>query len=54
MLSVNPKLNRDALRDVVCQSAEKIGGGYEPATGRSPEYGLGRVNAAAAVAGARP
>jgi subtilisin family serine protease len=44
VLSVRPKLNRAELRDILTQSADKIGTGYD-ANGHSSEFGFGRVNA---------
>jgi subtilisin family serine protease len=52
VLSVRGRLDREALRDILCQSADKIDRGYD-ASGHSPEYGFGRVNAARAVEAAR-
>jgi subtilisin family serine protease len=52
VLSVNPKLDREALREILTGSAEKIGRGYD-AKGHSPKYGYGRVNAAKALKAAR-
>jgi subtilisin family serine protease len=48
VLSVQPKLSRDALRDVLQSTADKIGTGYD-ANGHSDKFGFGRVNAGAAV-----
>jgi subtilisin family serine protease len=48
MLSVNPKLTSDDVRDIFRSTADKIGGGYD-ARGFSKEFGYGRVNAAKAV-----
>ncbi|MCC9711622.1 S8 family serine peptidase [Streptomyces sp. MNU76] len=58
-LSVNPDLKRDQLREVMHESADKIGGPevrYD-AAGHNDDYGFGRVNASRAVAladGMRP
>ncbi|MBT2493878.1 S8 family serine peptidase [Streptomyces sp. ISL-96] len=58
-LSVNPHLKRDQLREVMHESADKIGGPdvqYD-AAGHNDDYGFGRVNASRAVAladGMRP
>jgi subtilisin family serine protease len=51
VLSVNPKLNRDELRSLLRDTADKIGRGYD-AKGHSNNYGYGRVNAERAVAAA--
>jgi subtilisin family serine protease len=48
VLSVRPNLSRTALRDLLANSADKIGSGYD-ANGHSNEFGYGRVNAARAV-----
>jgi subtilisin family serine protease len=48
VLSIRPNLNRDALRDLLAQTADKIGGGYD-SSGHSNEYGYGRINAARAI-----
>lgn len=48
VVSVNPTLTREELRGVLERTAEKIGSGYD-ASGHSPEFGYGRVNAGAAV-----
>jgi subtilisin family serine protease len=53
VLSVNPALRRDEVREILRQACERIApenGRYDPATGHSPLYGYGRVNAARAVA----
>lgn len=51
MLSANPALDRDAVKQILADTADKIdnGGGYDPQTGHSDQYGYGRVNAGAAV-----
>jgi subtilisin family serine protease len=51
VLSVNPKLNRDDLRALLRDTADKIGSGYD-AGGHSKEFGHGRINAQRAVAAA--
>ncbi len=51
VLSVNPKLDREALAEILRMTADKIGTGYD-AEGHSPRFGYGRVNAARAVAAA--
>ncbi|WP_371667216.1 S8 family serine peptidase [Streptomyces sp. NBC_00289] len=50
-LSVNPHLTRDQLRQVMHQSADKVGGpGVQYDTvGHNDDYGFGRVNASQAV-----
>jgi subtilisin family serine protease len=48
VLSVHRTLDRAALRQVLAETADKIGRGYD-ARGHSPRYGYGRVNAANAV-----
>jgi subtilisin family serine protease len=52
MLSVKPMLDRDAVREILQSTAQKIGKGYN-AKGRSDKFGYGRVDAAAAVAEAK-
>lgn len=47
-LSVKPGLDRDAVREILKDTADKIGTGYD-ANGHSNEFGYGRVNAAKAV-----
>jgi len=51
MLSVNPALDRDAVKQILADTADKIGTGevYDPQTGHNDRYGYGRVNAGAAV-----
>jgi len=46
-LSVNPELDRDAVRGILENTADKIGGGY--VDGHSTQFGHGRVNAERAV-----
>lgn len=48
VLSVHPGLERGELKDLLEQTADKIGGGYN-ARGHSQEFGFGRVNAGWAV-----
>lgn len=48
VLSVNHKLTRKEVQDVLEQTADKIGTGYGR-NGHSPRFGYGRVNAAKAV-----
>jgi subtilisin family serine protease len=52
VLSANPKLSSDAVREILRSTADKIGGGYD-ANGFSPRFGYGRVNAARAVTEAK-
>ena len=52
LLSANPSLRWDEVRDVLAETADRIdeaGGEYDD-HGHSRFYGYGRVNAAAAVA----
>ncbi|MFC8046656.1 S8 family serine peptidase [Nocardia sp. NPDC057353] len=51
VLAVNPDLTRDQVREVLQRTADRIdeANGRYDATGRSPWYGHGRVNARAAV-----
>lgn len=48
-LSVNPALTRDQLRDIMRNTADKIGGAVYDAAGHNDDYGFGRVNAFEAV-----
>jgi hypothetical protein len=48
-LSVNPDLSRDGLRQLMFDSAEKIGGVAYDANGHNDDYGFGRVDANHAV-----
>jgi thermitase len=48
-LAVNPSLTRDALRKVMRDSADKVGGVVYDPSGHNDDYGFGRVNAARAV-----
>ncbi|MGC5173358.1 S8 family peptidase, partial [Micromonospora sp. DT81.3] len=48
-LSVKPELTRDELRQIMRDSADKIGGVAYDANGHNDDYGFGRVNAEAAV-----
>ncbi len=52
MLSVAPRLTRQEVKDILAQTAVKIGRGYKKSDGHSPKFGFGRVDAAAAVAAA--
>jgi len=49
MLSVKPSLTRDQVRDVLKDTADKIGTDHNPKTGHSNAFGYGRVNAEAAI-----
>ena len=51
VLSADPALGRDEVREILRTTARKIGTGYD-AGGRSPRFGYGRVDAAGAVAAA--
>lgn len=56
IIARNPSLRWDQVRDIIKQSCDKIdtaGGNYD-ASGRSPFYGFGRVNAKRAVELALP
>lgn len=52
MLSVNPGLTQLQVRELLKQTAERIGSGYD-ASGHSHEFGYGRVHALRAVEAAR-
>lgn len=53
ILSVNPSLDRDAVRSIIQSTAEKIGSALDyDAKGHSNRFGYGRLNAAAAVSAA--
>ena len=52
MISANPKLTREEVRDVLESTATRIGRGYDR-TGHSNRFGYGRVDAVAAVTEAR-
>ncbi len=49
MVSANPCLTNDDIRDILKNSNDKIVGPYDPNTGHSEYYGYGRVNALGAV-----
>ncbi|SNS32827.1 Subtilase family protein [Geodermatophilus pulveris] len=49
-LAVNPDLTRDELRQIMHDSADKIGGVVYDGNGHNDDYGFGRVNAQRAVA----
>ena len=49
-LSMNTALSRDQLRQIMHETADKIGGVAYDALGHHDDYGFGRVNAAKAVA----
>jgi hypothetical protein len=51
VLSVKARLDREALREILRKTADKIGRGYD-ANGHSRRFGYGRVNAARAVVAA--
>ena len=48
VLALNRRLNRDDLRTLLCETAAKIGRGYDQ-RGHSPQFGFGRVDAEKAV-----
>lgn len=48
MISRNPELRFNEVKDVLKRCCDKIGTGYD-ADGHSPEYGFGRLNARRAV-----
>ena len=48
VLSVEPSLNRQALRELLQTTTDRIGSGYD-ANGHSDRFGFGRVNAGKAV-----
>jgi hypothetical protein len=48
MLSVNPNLTVSQVKEILQQTADKIGSGYS-ASGHSDQFGYGRVNALAAL-----
>ncbi len=52
MLAANPRAPESAVREILCATADKIDPGFGDydATGWSPYYGCGRVDAGAAVA----
>jgi subtilisin family serine protease len=52
VLSVNPRLDREEVRQILRRTADKIGRGYDR-KGHSRSYGYGRLNAARAVREAR-
>jgi subtilisin family serine protease len=52
MLSANDRLDSEALREILKNTAEKIGSGYD-ANGHSVKFGFGRVHAGRAVAAAK-
>jgi subtilisin family serine protease len=52
MLSANARLDSEAVRELLKNTAEKIGSGYD-ANGHSVKFGFGRVHAGRAVAAAR-
>ncbi|MEV7442802.1 S8 family serine peptidase [Streptomyces sp. NPDC091204] len=52
ILSANPDLTAQQVRDILRETARKIGDGYDT-DGHSPEFGYGQVDAHAAVLAAR-
>jgi subtilisin family serine protease len=52
VLSVNPRLDREEVRQILRRTADKIGRGYDR-KGHSRSFGYGRLNAARAVREAR-
>ncbi|AGA27589.1 S8 family serine peptidase [Singulisphaera acidiphila] len=52
VLSVKPGLTRQQLKDILAQTADRIGPDHNPVTGHSDKFGFGHVNAAKAVAAA--
>jgi subtilisin family serine protease len=56
ILSRNPSLTGDEVRDIIKRSCDRIdtAGGQYNAEGRSPKYGFGRMNAKKAVELAQP
>lgn len=53
VLSVNPNLNYQQVREVIKASCDKIGGVSYDANGHHDKYGSGRINASSAVIQAR-
>ncbi len=57
MLAVNPSLKWHEVKDLLKWACDRIDpqrGNYDPATGKSPKYGFGRLNALTAVTLAKP
>jgi subtilisin family serine protease len=57
VLAVNQGLKWFEVKDLLKRACDKIdpqGGNYDPATGKSPKYGFGRLNALTAVTLAKP
>ncbi|MEY4134443.1 MAG: hypothetical protein RL386_793 [Bacteroidota bacterium] len=50
ILSANPNLTAREVKDILIQTADKIGNSWEYVAGHSRKYGYGRVNAENAVA----
>nr|WP_275983398.1 hypothetical protein [Chroococcidiopsis sp. CCMEE 29] len=48
-MSMNPNLTRNELRQIMRDTADKIGGVVYDANGHNDDYGFGRVNAHQAV-----
>jgi subtilisin family serine protease len=53
LLSAQPGLTRDQLKDILRNSADKIGSDHDATTGHSNKFGYGRVNAEAALSKAK-
>ncbi len=53
ILSANPDLTAGEVKDILIQTADKIGNSWEYSNGHSRKFGYGRVNAARAVEEAR-
>lgn len=49
MLSANPNLTASEVKNILIQTADKIGNSWEYQNGHSRKYGYGRVNASRAV-----
>ena len=49
ILSANPNLTAREVKQILCQTADKIGSPSEYVNGQSQKYGFGRVNAGRAV-----
>lgn len=45
-----PQLTDSEVKQILCNTADKIGSPYDPATGRSTGFGYGRVNSARVLA----
>lgn len=53
ILSANPDLTRDQVKQVLKDTADKTGPDHDPQSGHSERFGFGRVNAEKAVAQAK-